>query len=356
MRGLTGRCFKQSWVERRMTTEIQTIETEEQLIDQMTTPSHEVEDAVRALDGDVAILGISGKMGPTLGELLVRAGAPRVIGVARFSDPNVQADLEARGIETCKTDLLDDDALAALPDAPYVYLMAGHKFGSTGNESLTWAMNTLLPAKVMKRYADSKVVYVSSGNVYHFSEVDRGATENDPVDPIGEYAQSRLGGERVAEHLASAQGTDLAIIRLFYATELRYGILLDIGQRVLAGEDIDLVMGFVNQIWQGDANAYLARSFPLCESPATVWNMTGADILSVKELAEQFGRRFGHDPKFVGEEAPTALLGDASSMISRLGSPLIGVDEMVTWVADWLERGGRTLGKPTKYESRSGRF
>lgn len=167
-----------------MTTENQSIETEEQLIDQMTSPSPEVEEAVRALDGDIAILGISGKMGPTLGELLVRAGAPRVIGVARFSDPNVQADLEARGIETCKTDLLDDDALAALPDAPYVYLIAGHKFGSTGNESLTWAMNTLLPAKVMKRYADSKVVYVSSGNVYRFSEVDRGATENDPVDPI----------------------------------------------------------------------------------------------------------------------------------------------------------------------------
>ncbi len=333
-----------------------TIETEAQLIDQMTTPSPEVAEAVGSLDGDVAILGISGKMGPTLGELLVRAGASRVIGVSRFSDSQAQADLDARGIETIKADLLDDEALGALPDVPYIYLMAGHKFGSTGNESLTWAMNTLLPAKVMKRFSKSKVVYVSSGNVYRFSAVGRGSFEGDPVEPIGEYAQSRLGGERVAEHLSSSQGTELAIIRLFYATELRYGILLDIGQRVLAGEEIDLSMGYVNQIWQGDANAYLARAFPLCGTPACIWNMTGPEILSVKELAIQFGRRLGREPRFVGEEADTALLGDASALVSRLGTPGIGVDEMMTWVADWLERGGRTLGKPTKYESRSGRF
>ncbi len=339
-----------------MTTATDHIETEAQLIDQMTTPSPEVKAAVRALDGDIAILGISGKMGPTLGELLVRAGASRIIGVSRFSDPDAQADLEARGIETRKADLLDDETLNALPDVPYVYLMAGHKFGSTGNESLTWAMNALLPAKVMKRYPAAKVVYVSSGNVYRFTPVDRGAIETDPVDPIGEYAQSRLGGERVAEHLSASQGTDLAIIRLFYATELRYGILLDIGQRVLADETIDLSMGYVNQIWQGDANAYLARSFPLCGTPARIWNMTGAEILSVRDMAEQFGARLGRKPKFAGEEEPTALLGDASAMLDRLGPPKVGLDEMVTWVAGWLERDGRTLGKPTKYESRSGRF
>lgn len=333
-----------------------TIETEAQLIDQMTTPSPEVEAAVRALDGDVAILGISGKMGPTLGELLVRAGAGRVIGVSRFSDPGARSGLEARGIETHQADLLEDDALASLPDVPYVYLMAGHKFGATGNEPLTWAINTLLPAKVLRRFAGSKVIYVSSGNVYRFAAVDRASTESDPVDPVGEYAQSRLGGERLAEHLSASQKTKLAIIRLFYATELRYGILLDIGQRVLNDEAIDLSMGFCSQIWQGDANAYLARAFPLCGSPCRIWNLTGPDTLSVRALAESFGERFGRAPMFVGENEPTALLGDASALISELGPPKVGVETMVAWMADWLLRGGRTLGKPTKYESRTGRF
>jgi nucleoside-diphosphate-sugar epimerase len=333
------------------------IETEEQLIDQMTTPSPEVEAAVKALDGDIVILGIAGKMGPTLGELLVRAGANRVIGVSRFSDPNSRQDLEDRGIETVKADLLDDDALGGLSDLPYVYQMAGHKFGSTGNESLTWAMNTLLPANVVSRFRESQIVYVSSGNVYKFALTDgAGATETDPVEPIGEYAQSRLGGERVAAHQASRYGTRLAIIRLFYATELRYGIVLDIGQKVLAGEPIDLTMGYVNQLWQGDANAFLARSFPFCESPARTLNMTGRDVIPVRTIAESLGEALSVEPVFAGECAPTALLGDASPMIEALGEPGVGIDQIIAWVASWLVAGGKTLGKPTKFESRTGKF
>lgn len=335
----------------------ETIETEDQLIDQMTTPTPEVKAAVRALDGDILILGIAGKMGPTLGELLVRAGAKRVIGVSRFSDPASRQDLEDRGIETIKADLLDEQALADLPDAPYVYQMAGHKFGSTGNESLTWAMNTMLPAQVVSRYRASKIVYVSSGNVYKFAPVDgTGSTETDPVEPIGEYAQSRLGGERVSAYQADRLGTGLAIIRLFYATELRYGIVLDIGQKVAAGEPVDLTMGYVNQLWQGDANAYLAQCFPFCESPTKTLNMTGADVLSVRSIAEALGEALSIEPTFTGEEAPTALLGDASEMIDALGSPRIGIDRIVAWVAGWLMKGGRTLGKPTKFESRTGKF
>ncbi len=333
------------------------IETEAQLIDQMTTPTPEVEAGVRALDGDVLILGIAGKMGPTLGELLVRAGASRVIGVSRFSHPASRQDLEDRGIETIKADLLDDQALTDLPEASHVYLMAGHKFGSTGNPSLAWAMNTLLPAKVVSRYRSSKIVYVSSGNVYKFAPVDgTGSSEADAVGPIGEYAQSRLGGERVAEHEAARLDTSLSIIRLFYATELRYGIILDIGQKVVAQEPIDLAMGYVNQLWQGDANGYLAQCFPFCESPARTLNMTGGEVVSVRSIAEGLGRALFIEPVFTGHEAPTALLGDASEMIGMLGAPRIGIDQIVTWVAGWLASGGKTLGKPTKFESRTGKF
>ena len=333
------------------------IETEEQLIDQMTTPTPEVEAAVKELDGDILILGIAGKMGPTLGELLVRAGAKRVIGVSRFSDPASRQDLEDRGIETIKADLLDEEALKALPDTPYVYQMAGHKFGSTGNESLTWAMNTLLPAQVVARYRDSQIVYVSSGNVYKYTSVTGGgATESDEVEPIGEYAMSRLGGERVAANQAERLGAKLAIVRLFYATELRYGIILDIGQKVAAGEPVDLTMGHVNQLWQGDANGFLCRSFPYCTSPATTINMTGRDVVTVRSIAEAIGEALSVDPVFTGTEAPTALLGDASRMLDELGDPRVGMDQMISWVAGWLKTGGRTLGKPTKFESRTGKF
>jgi nucleoside-diphosphate-sugar epimerase len=333
------------------------IETEEQLIDQMTTPTPEVEAAVQSLDGDILILGIAGKMGPTLGELLVRAEANRVIGVSRFSDPASRQDLEDRGIETIKADLLDDRAIQELPDAPFVYQMAGYKFGSTGNESLTWAMNTLLPANVVSRYRDSRIVYVSSGNVYKFASTGgTGSTETDPVEPIGEYAQSRLGGERVAAYQASLYDTRLSIIRLFYATELRYGIVLDIGQKVLAQEPIDLTMGYVNQLWQGDANAFLARSFPFCESPARTLNMTGRGVIPVRAIAEALGEALSVAPMFVGECAPTALLGDASPMIDALGEPPVGIDQIIAWVASWLVSGGKTLGKPTKFESRTGKF
>jgi len=305
----------------------------------------------------VMILGIAGKMGPTLGELLVRAGATEVIGVSRFSTPSDRDDLEARGIRTEKCDLLDDAALKALPDAPYIYLMAGHKFGSTGNEPLTWAMNTMLPAKVLHRFPESRTVYVSSGNVYQYTSVDgSGAAENDPVAPVGEYAMSRLGGERLAEFYCKAQGSPLTIARLFYATELRYGIVLDIAQRMVSQTPIDLSMGHVNQIWQGDANAYLAQMFPLCDSPACVVNMTGAEVLLVRELAQKLGEKLGVKPIFEGEESHTALLGDSRVLHEKFGVPQVSVDAIVDWVAHWVTVGGTTLGKPTKYESRTGKF
>lgn len=336
---------------------MQQIDTEAQLIDQMTTPSDAVKSAVSKLDGDIMILGIAGKMGPTLGELLVRAGAPKVIGVSRFSNPDDQKDLNDRGIETQKCDLLDDNALKNLPDAPYIYLMAGHKFGATGNEPLTWAMNTMLPGKILQRFPKSRIIYVSSGNVYKYTPVaSSGATEADPVEPIGEYAMSRLGGERMAEFYSKQQNTPLAIVRLFYATELRYGIILDIAQKIQSQIPIDLAMGHVNQIWQGDANAYLAQMFPHCQSPANVINMTGKEVLSVRDLAVALGEKMNIEPNFEGTESDNALLGDATKMFDAFGTPETPVDTMVNWVANWMTQGGRTLGKPTKYESRTGKF
>lgn len=334
-----------------------TLDTEALLVDQMTTPSGPVRRAVAELDGDIVMLGVAGKMGPTLAELLVRAGARRVIGVSRFSDAGQRAYLDSVGVETVQADLLDEPALTGLPDAPYVYLLAGFKFGATGNEPMTWAMNTWLPGRVMQRYAASKVVYVSSGNVYAFSSVKTaGAAETSPIAPAGEYAQSRLGGERIAMYFSRKQGTPLCIVRLFYATELRYGIIHDIAWKVYHGEPIDLRMGYVNQIWQGDANAYLARLFPMCASPATVVNMTGPDVLSVRDIAIRLGELLDRSPQFAGEEEDTALLGDAALLHRRLGMPAVPVDRIIRWMAHWVQIGGNSLGKPTRYESRTGEF
>lgn len=332
------------------------IDSERNLIAAMTNPSAAVREAVSQIEGDILLLGAAGKMGPTLAELLVRAGAPRVIAVSRFSDPATEAYLKKIGVETVRGDLLASSSLSALPTAPYVYNLAGFKFGAANDVDAMWATNALLPYRVVERFRESRIVHVSSGNVYPFSDATgTGSSEDTPPDPVGEYAQSRLAGERLAT-AAAALGARLFIARLFYATEQRYGILHDIGSKVRRCEAIDLSMGYVNQIWQGDVNAYLARSFPLCSSPPTTLNMAGPSILSVRDLALKLGSFLGVEPAFTGDEHDTALLGDASRLNSILGPPPTSIDDVVCWVADWLQGGGRSLGKPTKYESRSGTF
>ena len=324
---------------------------------QMTAPSPAVCAAVQSLGAPIMVLGVAGKMGPTLAELLVRAGAKRVIGVSRFSSPELRDYLDAVGVETVACDLLDDASVAALPDAPYLYLLAGFKFGSSGAPSLNWAMNTLVPAKLMERFPDSRMVYVSSGNVYRFMPVDSsGADEAAPLGPVGEYAESRLGGERLVEYYAERQDTPTLIVRLFYATELRYGIILDIANKVKEETPIDLAMGYANQIWQGDACDMLARSFPHCASPANVINLTGVDTLSVRAVAESLGKRLGVAPIFTGTPEDTALLGDASRYVETFGPPRVPPEQIIEWVAWWVRHEGSTLGKPTKYESRTGNF
>jgi nucleoside-diphosphate-sugar epimerase len=334
-----------------------TIRNEDELISKLTEPSTSVREAVTQIQGNIMLLGVAGKMGPTLAELLVRAGAKHVIGVSRFSDSSQRHYLDSVGLETIQCDLMDDGALLKLPEVEHLILLAGQKFGGTGNEPMTWAVNTLIPARILQRYPRSKMVYVSSGNVYQFCKVSSGGSrETDALGPIGEYAESRLGGERLIQYYSSRNGTPVTILRLFYATELRYGIILDIARKVRAGDPVDLSMGYVNQVWQGDANSYLARSFCLCESPAKIVNLTGPEILSVRHIAQQLGRLMGTEPVFQGRESETALLGNASVLFDRFGPPSIKPSQIIEWVADWVMHERPTLNRPTKYETRTGKF
>lgn len=332
------------------------IQSTSELVERMTAPSDTVREAVANLDGEVMILGVAGKMGPTLAELIVRAGG-RVTGVDIFPDPAVKLCLEKLGVKTIKCDLFDKIQLAALPESENIILMAGTKFGSSDNSPFTWAMNTYLPGKIMERYTNSKIVYISSGNVYKFTSVEsKGASEASDVEPIGEYAMSRLGGERIVEFHSRHFNIPACIVRLFYATELRYGVIQDIAVKIKDGKTLDLSMGHFNQIWQGDANAYIVKAFSLCEVPAKVINLTGQDVLSVREVATRLGELMGIEPKFTGAESPTALLGDASEIMNRFGWPAISAEQIIEWVAWWVKNEGESLGKPTKFEKRNGKF
>ena len=338
------------------------ISSEQQLEDLLAEPSQADARALAEMEGDLLILGVAGKMGPSLAKRARRACeraklSKRIIGVARFSDPRVQQELQAVGIETVSADLLAPGALATLPDAPNVLYMAARKFGSTGAEHLTWAMNTLLPALVADRYASSRIVAFSTGNIYPLVPVAQGgATEDMPTGPVGEYAQSALGRERIFEYFSQRNHTPLMFLRLNYAIDLRYGVLLDIGQKVFERRPIDVSMGHVNVIWQGDANSIALRSFALCQSPPAVLNVTGPETVAVRWIARRFGERFGVEPTVTGVESETALLSNAARCHRLFGYPAVTVEQMIEWVADWIGMGGATLSKPTHFETRDGRF
>ncbi|HWR49569.1 MAG TPA: NAD(P)-dependent oxidoreductase [Bryobacteraceae bacterium] len=316
----------------------------------------------RELKGDLLILGVAGKMGPSLAHRAVRAASEAgsticVTGVARFSDPEVKRQLEAWGVRTIAADLLEDKVLSGLPDAPNVIHMAARKFGTSGNAYLTWAMNTLLPARVAERYRGSRIVSFSTGNVYPLVPIAQGgATEAVQPAPIGEYAQSALGRERMFEYFSARYGTPVTVLRLNYAIDLRYGVLLDIASKVFDGRPVDVAMGMVNVIWQGDANSVTLRSLGLCSSPPQLLNLTGPETLSVRSLARRFGAIFGREPVIEGAEAPNALLNDASRCHRLLGYPEIGIDQMIEWTAAWVSAGGARWDKPTHFEVRDGKF
>lgn len=338
------------------------IANEQQLEDLLSEPSQADARAMAEMEGDLLILGVAGKMGPSLAKRARRAceraqSAKRIIGVARFSDARVQQELQAAGIETVSADLLAPGALATLPDAPNVLYMAARKFGSTGAEHLTWAMNTLLPALVADRYAASRIVAFSTGNVYPLVPVAQGgASEGTSPGPVGEYAQSALGRERIFEYFSQRHQTPMMFLRLNYAIDLRYGVLLDIGQRVFERRPVDVSMGHVNVIWQGDANSIALRSFALCQSPPAVLNVTGPETVAVRWIARRFGERFGVEPVVTGAESETALLSNAARCHKLFGYPTVTVEQMIEWVAEWVGMGGATLAKPTHFETRDGRF
>jgi len=337
------------------------IETEAQLETWLSEPTPEVIETLGRLPGDLVLLGVAGKMGPTLARMAKRASDAagvrrRVIGVARFSDGG-QETLAAHGIETIRCDLLNEDEAARLPEAPNVICMAGRKFGSTGDEPLTWAMNAYLPAIICRKYRHSRIVAFSTGNVYGLSPpASGGSRESDPLQPIGEYAMSCLARERLFAYFSRALNTPMAILRLNYACELRYGVLVDLAQRIVCGEPIDLAMGYFNVIWQGDANAMTLRALAHVSTPPWVVNMTGPETLSVRDVCIRLGELLGKPVHFSRSESTEALLSNASIGLERLGPPRVSAAELAEHVADWIARGGRTLGKPTHFESRDGKF
>ena len=281
----------------------------------LSSPPESTVRALALLTGDVLVLGAGGKMGPTLARMAksasdLAATPRRVIAVSRFSSSPLSQRLQSWDIETISCDLLDPASLANLPDAPNVIYMAGMKFGCTGNESLTWAMNSLLPGLVAERFRQSRIAAFSTGNIYGLTPVSRGGSlESDAPNPAGEYAMSCLGRERILEHFSRAANTKVSILRLNYATELRYGVLVDIAQRVYSGKPVAISMGYLNAIWQADASAVALESLLHASSPAFVVNITGPEVLSVRRVAEDFGKRFGKPVEFDGVEAPDALLG-----------------------------------------------
>ncbi len=320
-------------------------------------PSQALIDDLKKGEGDIMVLGVGGKMGPTLAGL-AKAAAPdrKVIGVARFSEPGVKEWLEKRGIETINRDLLNEAAIKALPKSPNIIFMAGRKFGAEGNLALTWAMISHVPALVAQAFPSSRIVAFSTGCVYPFVPVDgKGSDEGMAPNPPGEYAQSCVGRERMFEYFSEQFETPGRLFRLNYAIDMRYGVLHDIATKVLTGKPIDVSLGHVNFIWQGDASAQALRCLAHCTTPTSPINVSGREISRARSRRE-VGKLLGKEPVIVGKEGPTAWLTDTSQAVKLFGLPIVDTAQLIKWTADWVSRSMPSLGKPTKYEVRDGRY
>lgn len=328
----------------------------------LATPTDGVVDLLQRHDADVLVAGAGGKMGGTLCLMLAEgmrlAGIKRKVkAVSRFSSAASRSLLESHGVETLPCDLIDRDEVDALPDAPLVIFMAGQKFGTSDTPELTWAMNTVVPANVCERFRRSRIAAFSTGCVYSLTTVESGGSREDsPTAPPGEYAFSCLGREGVFRYFSKRHSTPVALVRLNYSVEPRYGVPVDIAQRILTGQPVDLTMGHVNIIWQRDACAHAIQCLDLAGSPAVPVNITGPDTLPVRTLAEELGKRLGKTPRFTGSEGTLAWLNDASFSHSKFGPPPTRLSEMLDWIAAWLQHGGGVLNKPTHFEAADGKF
>jgi len=338
------------------------LRTEAEVDELMARPNPELIGMMRRLEGDIAILGIAGKMGLSLGALAVNAiraagVTKKVYGISRFSAPAAIASLEQAGVIPVRCDLLDRAAVKGLSKDPNVIFMAGRKFGTVGEEALTWAMNTLVPEHVCEQFAGSRIVAFSTGCVYPLIPLGRiGSVEEDRPVPVGEYAQSCLGRERIFEYFSRANGTPVCILRLNYALDVRYGIIHDLAQTIWEGRPVNRTVGHFNAIWQGDANSQALQSLDLCSAPPAILNLTGPETVSVTTLAETLGRLLGKPVTYCGEEGPIAYLNNAAKAQRLFGYPRIPLTHVINWTADWIKQGGRSLGKPTHFEVSDGKY
>jgi dTDP-4-dehydrorhamnose reductase len=333
-----------------------------ELEERLSRPPVQLIEMMSRLRGDFLFLGAGGKMGPSMARMARRATDAagvqrRIVAVSRYQNSADRDGLEKHGIETFGVDLLKPGALEALPDAENIIYLAGMKFGSTGQEPLTWAMNSLLPGLVCRRYPRSRMVAFSTGNIYGMVPVSgSGSLETDPPNPVGEYAQSCLGRERIFQYASLSEGTRVAIIRLNYACDLRYGVMVDIASRVLAGEPVDITVNAFNIIWQADANALSLLCLELASSPPFIGNLSGLDKISVSDLAQYYGRAYNHEILLKNEDSGFALLTDARALLNLLSYKPMKNEILKRWVAEWIFRGGQTLRKPTGFEKLDGRF
>lgn len=338
------------------------IASEKELDDLISEPSDYVVDMMRRLSGDIAILGANGKMGISLAmtarKAVLRSGvAKRILAVSRFSDPEGRKKLEDAGIETSSCDLLDIDAVRSLPHVQNVIFMAGKKFGTSGNEAPTWATNLIAPSNACIHYKGSRIVAFSTGCVYSLvSKNSGGSTEDDAPVPLGEYANSSLGRERIFQYYSSQHQTPTLLYRLNYSSDLRYGVLHDIGSRIWNGEPVSRNVAYFNIIWQGDANNYALAAIEHCSVPASILNVTGAEILSLQETVEKMGKIMDRTPHFTGEGKDLSYLNNASKSFKLFGKSSIGGDDLIRMQAEWIMQGGKALGKPTHFEVNNGKF
>jgi nucleoside-diphosphate-sugar epimerase len=336
--------------------------SEDQLEETLSQPRPVLLDFIRNLDGPLVILGAGGKMGPTLATLAMRAARAanhslEVFAVSRFKEPRQMRWFVERGIKAISCDLLQSQELGKLPDASNIIYLVGLKFGTTQNPAATWAANTLVPPHVLQRYPRARIVALSTGNVYPLSSLEHGGSkETDALTPLGEYANAAVARERIFEYCSGLNRTPVALLRLFYAVELRYGVLVDLARKVHQGETIPLANGHFNCVWQADANELVLRSLALTASPPSLWNLCRPEIFSTRAVAVRLGELLGREPRFAGSESPTALLGNSSRLCAKLGLPPTTLETMLGWIAQWVKQGGRDLGKPTHFEVRDGNY